>query len=99
MRPVKAPDLGSRTRSSASRDSDAASAGPDRSVLCDSLRMRVDVEGVAANESNERDAARGGEIDRQARRRRYRRENRYTREQRLLDNLVRRAPAHEQHSV
>src|SRR5260221_80744 len=65
----------------------------------DPLAVRVDVEGARARKADERHAAVAREIDRKARRRRHRRDDRNSREDRLLHNLVRRAAAHAQEAI
>jgi hypothetical protein len=64
-----------------------------------SRRDRVNVETAAANEADERDAARAREIDGQTRRRGHRRDDRDAREQRLLHDFERRAAADAQDAV
>src|SRR5260221_14246542 len=62
----------------------------------DPLSVRVDVEGARARKADERHAAVEREIDRKARRRRHRRHDLNSRDDRLLLNLERRAVGHEQ---
>src|SRR3982750_999442 len=62
----------------------------------DTLRVRVDIERIAAHESDQRDAAFAREVDRERRRRRHRGDDRHAGEDCLLDDLERRAPAHAQ---
>ena len=68
-------------------------------LLRDPRRMRVDVEAAAADEADQRDAGFLGQLDRQARRRRHRGDERHAGQPRLLQDLERRAAADEQQQV
>ena len=82
------------------RRAEAACSPPPTSripVSPDPPRLRVDVDGAAADEAAERDAAVGGEVDGEARRRADRDENRATGDGGLLDELEREPPADAEH--
>ena len=68
-------------------------------LLRDPRRMRVDVEAAAADEADQRDAGFLGQLDRQARRRRHRGDERHAGQPRLLQDLERGAAADEQQRV
>ena len=69
----------------------------DARQLLDPPRLGVDVAPAAADEAAERDAAVGGELDREARRRADRDEDRTARDRRLLHELEREPAAHAEH--
>src|SRR5690242_11010975 len=87
------------TRSDASTPRSLAREPSGSAIRGDALRVRVDVAAIVADEADERLAEAFGGLDREARRRRYRAEDRDARDRGLLDELEAQPSRNHEHAL